>query len=193
MSENNKTIADIIAEKRELAEKLRWGTPSLDEIEAAVNLEFDANRIEAAWKREKAECEALALSVGGMVEASRHKPGGNAAAMREALKLCVQDMCRYCRAEARACDLPQCLDGCETLKMAKAALAAPRNCDVGTAEEQARRYHNFVGRYNPCSYKGYARCAEDCPVHIKLMQEGHGELLCQLEWAQMPYEEGGEE
>ena len=49
---------------------------------------------------------------------------GNNAAMREALELCVQDMCRYCRAEARERGLPQCLDGCETLRIAKAALAA---------------------------------------------------------------------
>ena len=70
----------------------------------------------------------------------------------------------------------------------EALIVKPRNCDIGTAEEQVRRYHNFTGRYNPCSYKGYARCAEDCPVHKKLTQEGHGELLCQLEWAQMPYD-----
>ena len=69
-------------------------------------------------------------------------------------------------------------------------ITPPRNCDVGTPASQARRYHNFTDRYNPCSYKGYVRCAEDCPVHKKLMQEGHGELLCQLEWEQMPYEEG---
>lgn len=62
-----------------------------------------------------------------------------------------------------------------------------RNCDVGTPGEQAERYCNFTGRYNPCSYRGYARCAEDCPVNIKLKQEGLGDLLCQLEWAQMPY------
>lgn len=55
--------------------------------------------------------------------------GVNNAAMREALELCVQDMCRYCRAEARAQGLPQCLEGCETLKKAKAALA--------TAEESS--------------------------------------------------------
>ena len=80
-------------------------------------------------------------------------------------------------------------DLCEAKTAINAALAKPpRQCDVGTADEQARRYHNFTGRYNPCSYKGYVKCAEDCPVHIKLTQEGHGELLCQLEWAQMPYE-----
>lgn len=68
------------------------------------------------------------------------------------------------------------------------ALSLPRrNCDVGTADEQMSRYCKFTDRYNPCSYKGYARCAEDCPIHIKLRQEGNGELQCQLEWAQMPY------
>ncbi len=45
---NDETIADIVAEMRELAEKLRRGTPSLDDIEAAVSLEFDADRVEAA-------------------------------------------------------------------------------------------------------------------------------------------------
>ena len=81
------------------------------------------------------------------------------------------------------------------IELLTAALAAPpRNCDVGTAEEQYERYDNFACRYNPCSFRGDVRCAEDCPVHKKLTREGHGELLCQLEWAQMPYEaEGGEE
>lgn len=78
---------------------------------------------------------------------------------------------------------------CEAKTAINAALAAPpRNCEVGTAAEQYKRYCDFTGRYNPCAYRGYVRCAEDCPVNIKLTQEGHGELLCQLEWAQMPYE-----
>ena len=83
-------------------------------------------------------------------------------------------------------------DVAEAIDNARAALSVPlRNCEVGTAEEQAERYRNFADRYVPCAYRGYARCAEDCPVNIKLTQEGCGELLCQLEWAQMPYEEGG--
>lgn len=74
------------------------------------------------------------------------------------------------------------------VEKARRALSLPRrNCDVGTADEQMSRYCKFTDRYNPCSYKGYARCAEDCPIHIKLRQEGNGELQCQLEWAQMPY------
>lgn len=49
---------------------------------------------------------------------------------RDALKACVVDMCKYCSAEARACGLHPCVDGCETQKMAMRALARPiRNCD----------------------------------------------------------------
>ena len=47
-----------------------------------------ADHILAAWKRERAEIEAQALSIGGIVESSRHtqKPQGNAAALLEALR-----------------------------------------------------------------------------------------------------------
>ena len=91
----------------------------------------------------------------------------NTKTMREALELCVQDMCRYCRAEARACNLPQCLDGCETLKIAKAALAAPlRNGEIGTAEEQDARFVKW--RYSN-------------PLRAELGLDA-------LAWAQMPYE-----
>ncbi len=92
-----------------------------------------ADRLESAWKREKR---------------------GNAAAMREALELCVEAMCRYCRAEARACDLPQCLDGCETLKIAKAALAKPsRNCDMPHANDHELwlRWQNYCAEIWPRS------------------------------------------
>lgn len=48
-----------------------------------------ADHILAAWKRERAEIEAQALSIGGIVESSRHKqkPQGNAAEMREEIVL----------------------------------------------------------------------------------------------------------
>ena len=57
---------------------------------------------------------------------------------------------------------------------AKHALAAPpRNCDVGTAEEQAKRFDAFCGGKN---------CLE-CPRFP--------DSRCEIAWAQMPYEEGG--
>lgn len=79
--------------------------------------------------------------------------GFNAAAMLKALELCVQDMCRYCRAEARACDLPQCLDGCETSKMAKAALAKPpRNCDIYGWRDAWKKWRAENHPKNPLTY-----------------------------------------
>ena len=62
----------------------------------------------------------------------------------------------------------------------RAAISAPpRNCDVGTAEEQAKRFKGFCGQFD---------CYE-CPLGV-----GAGKVYyCALKWAQMPYaeEEGG--
>ena len=56
----------------------------------------------------------------------------------------------------------------------QAALAKPpRNCDVGTAEEQAERYFDYCKRYPMC---------EGCP-HCAISE-------CELAWGQMQYEEG---
>ena len=50
---------------------------------------------------------------------------GNAAKLREALKLCLRGMCGYCRMDAEARGMTtECVNGCEALLMAKAALAA---------------------------------------------------------------------
>ena len=58
------------------------------------------------------------------------------------------------------------------LDKAKSALAEPiRNCDVGTAEEQYKRFLKFCHGAN-CS---------KCPVHDA--------VNCKFAWAQMPYEE----
>lgn len=52
-------------------------------------------------------------------------------ALQDALKLCIKEMCNYCRNEAIARGLElTCVDGCEAYKIAQAALALPlRNCD----------------------------------------------------------------
>ena len=67
----------------------------------------------------------------------------------------------------------------KALDKAKAALAAPpRNCDVGTDEEQLRRYEDLCDRHtcgSMCSLTG-------CPMY---------EYDCSpFSWGQMPYEEG---
>ena len=80
--------------------------------------------------------------------------------MRDALVEAVGETCAGC---SRDCD------GCLNLKSgwmkkAKSALALPRRqCDVGTAEEQAKRYDEFTKR------------------HWMLGKTP-------LQWAQMPYE-----
>ena len=62
----------------------------------------------------------------------------------------------------------------------KAAVAAPpRNCDVGTAEEQYERYKSRCMSQDCC----------DCPVREQWDFGQTGSESCQLVWAQMPYEE----
>lgn len=54
----------------------------------------------------------------------------------------------------------------------------PRNCDVGTPEEQARRFDAFCCvRHFPSE-----KCCSDCPCH--------GADRCEFKWGQLPYEEG---
>lgn len=54
-----------------------------------------------------------------------------------------------------------------------------RNCDVGTAKEQSRRFEEYceseVCKRNRCKSQAKALCIERCA----------------LAWAQMPYERGG--
>lgn len=112
-SEKRDTLADIVADMRKAG--------ALMTAAYMRDLLNYADRIEAAWRRERAEIEANALSVGGIVEAARHKPG-NAAAMREALETihfkvnCLDEECG--------------VDPVEIRDIARAALSKPaRNCD----------------------------------------------------------------
>ena len=67
------------------------------------------------------------------------------------------------------------VDPVDIRDIAKAALAEPiRNYEVGTVEEQSARYVRFC-LIHDCN---------DCP----LLEADR----CELAWAQMPYEEGGE-
>lgn len=108
----------------------------------------------------------------------------NVQKIREALELCVNQMCANCRYAAHkfAPDAP-CIYGCETLKIAKAALAEPlRNCDIGTKEEQSDRFENFCNSYERCSY---------CPVKSLWNFDSAHNPSCEVLWLQMPYKEGG--
>lgn len=102
----------------------------------------------------------------------REKQHGNAAALRRALRHAVNDhwfnMTPELRNEIRAA-----LD------------APPRNCDVGTADEQAERFEAECKRRDLCT---------PCPVHAAWGEFREGKpKSCQLIWAQMPFapEKGG--
>ena len=111
----HETIADIIEEKRSVAQYIRENNDTLIGRMDALKLEEEAGRIEVAWKRER-----------------------------------------------------------------EAALSAPpRNCDVGTAEEQAERFAEYCDseacKRNRCKSRAKALCIERCAIA----------------WSQMPYEKGG--
>ena len=92
-------------------------------------------------------------------------PTGNAAAMREALMMAKRlfDGRLMWQTDIR-----------KAHEAVNAALAAPpRNCDVGTAEEQEKRFLALCDSNN-CS---------SCPVRFK------GKTDCVFTWAQMPYDE----
>ena len=110
---------------------------------------------------------------------------GNVGAMRDALKLCIANMCGYCRiAAALQGDAAPCLNGCETLRIAKAALAAPpRQCDVGTAEEQNERYKLYCAYHRDAEGGPGAYCMK-CPLNDRK----NSLVMCQFLWAQMSYE-----
>ena len=96
-----------------------------DRIEAAevdlFNKAYEAgkgNGQAQTWQKANIEIDRLVVAY--------NREHGNTAALREALKLCVKDMCEMCRFAAAVAQDNQapCLNGCETLRVAKAALDA---------------------------------------------------------------------
>ena len=164
MADTNETIADIIAEKRRqadkiervCAEKMKHSKMVSDcARELVADIRREADRLEAAHRRER----------------------GDFAALREALKaiggLCDRLIPTWDGAIGRIKDI------------AEAALSAPpRNCDVGTAQEQDERFHRFCVKHHTGSCAGCHNPVGDYTV-------ANGVRECALVWAQMPYEEGG--
>jgi len=99
--------------------------------------------------------------------------GNNVAALREALSDACYAMFNFLKTQTGGYE-----EMANALDKAKAALAAPpRNCDVGTPEEQAERQVNFC--------RDHPRCA-GCPCVGRVKYN-----KCEFAWAQMPYEKGG--
>lgn len=195
---DNETVADIIAEMRALS------NPISDSI-IAINGRSIADRLEAAFKREKSEAEADALAAGGIVEASRKRVlsktrendnngtavytndnNGNAAAMREALKPWIA-FAEWLLENAGKDGLGKAIQENgpiirQRLEELREALAAPRrNCDVGTVGEQEARFFAFCKNHD---------CTANCPVKKKWNFEWGHNPSCGVLFSQMPYEEG---
>lgn len=85
---------------------------------------------------------------------------------------------RFCEEDVEEEDGQSVPSPCSAIIRMRNALSANplRNCDVGTAEEQSRRYDEFCDIHD---------CRSDCPFFKA--------DSCELSWAQMPYEaeEGG--
>ena len=109
------------------------------------------------------------------------------AAMREALEYASRVLARW-RQDAPFSawnEYGEAIDKCRT-----ALAKPPRNCDVGTAEEQAERFILFCRRN---SFGGV--CNDSCKfsnVNRRLGWQEIGQARCFPFWAQMPYEGGGE-
>ena len=110
---------------------------------------------------------------------------GNQMEMREALEQALYFLRRHHMGAVYAPD-GETLIYCEDVAdiVAKALAKPPRNCDVGTDEEQSARWWKFCDRhfiYSPVVKDNCARC----PAR-------GGNRHCELAWAQMPYgQEGG--
>ena len=69
----------------------------------------------------------------------------------------------------------------ESQLMLRAVLAEPvRNCEVGTAEEQAQRFYNFCTEHSSAIH---GMCDYKCPC-----LDSGDKCHCLCKWAQMPYE-----
>lgn len=198
--EAKETVADIVAEKRDraneierdVAEKMASGKMVSDQYarEVIAELRKEADRLDAAWKRETQtyldQIRDAMNQFGHEKFKSEHAPVGNTAAMREA---CVNivEYARSARCHTDDAHVLGFLDQIE--RWAQAALAEPpRNCDVGTEEEQKRMFKEYCGKhYDLTKHRG----CEGCPARNYIA--GWGVPYCQLRWEQLPYEaeEGG--
>jgi hypothetical protein len=76
-------------------------------------------------------------------------------------------------------------DAKECLELVDAALDKPiRNCDIGTADEQAKRFEDFCLKHIGCADETCGRHCVGCPLE---KASKNITQKCELYWAQMPY------
>lgn len=154
----NKSVNDIIAELRSVAFSIKVHDAMMPEVyDILCGVAF---RLEAAWKREKADAESDALAVGGIVEAARTTEKtsavGNAAATREAL-VAIQKLVQANIAADEFDDLEPLKEYVQIRDICNAALSAPaRNCDLFATVSDARKAFNEWLKHNtPISFGGW--------------------------------------
>ena len=171
-NETNETIDDIVADIRAQNQGLPEDSYALSPL--VCDLLSFADRIEAAAKREREAGAAVAQICGeigemvGRESACKHSVTncnrlGNAAKMREAL----ENIAEYAKAAACHTEDAHLLGYLNQIeRWVEAALSAPpRNCDVGTPEEQSKRHREWCRQ---------ARWVSGC-------------IRCMAEWLQLQY------
>lgn len=163
--EKRETIAEVVADMRKAG--------ALMPAAYMRDLLNYADRIESAWKREKAEWEAAACAcVSDAVMSGRvaveHVPIGNAAALRQAVvkALTLLQVCTWPSGVS--------LDGvAEVVHEIDSALdKPPRNCDIGTPDEQG------------------VRCLATMR-HWRKAYQGDALITAIMKWLQDPYKDEG--
>lgn len=189
MASENETVMAVCAEWRECleaADPTVWNDARIAGLVKTTKAQQLAylDRIEAAWKRDEERAIEHATRHAEAVARDNcrdcvHNPkgknyeGGNAAAMRKAL------------IEIRDTIMNGGFDGrspAHFVNICDAALSAPpRQCDVGTAEEQMKKFREFCATEKCTRYRCRSGCKATCIDR------------CAIAWAQMPYEaeEGG--
>lgn len=124
-------------------------------------------------------------------------------AMREALEIAKKKICHHaeyiCQSLAwenstinANCGDILCAhrDLCEAKTAIQNALALPRRqCDVGTAVEQAERFEDFCFKHIGCAEETEGWNCVGCPL---VNASKNITQPCELYWAQMPYEAANE-
>ena len=116
------------------------------------------------------------IPTNGTIQWKDKTMGGNQQKMREALDAAMRfignlEIEPYSPLDEDASELRQ--------KIMDALSAPPRQCDIGTVDEQNARYEHYC-----FIHRTMERCCQDCPIK--------DEPCCELAWAQTPYAEEGD-
>jgi len=178
MPKHDETVAEVLAALRKCSDEWIGDGSFVSMKGAGCFASHLADRIEAAWKRERDECRMLAATT----IVTEKVPVGNAAATYEALekvRFYLPYMVQYVRLNWEDVDTGGYYD--KILGIIEAALSAPpRQCDVGTAEEMRSRY----GRY--CQSHLCGKCEFD-----RETDDIDDEKSCIVRWMVSPYAEEG--